>query len=1330
MTVSPYFNQDDLDEAIKGAEGLENQLVKDEENREAEKLELEKAAEQRKAELTDSHSAKDASEFGVKENVKELSNAVVGGVRDTASSILTAPERIIDMVSGEMAREAKEPGGYKPDWNPLGNSLNPITKTWWGGMLRGGVHFGTMAIPVLGWAGRVGKGTGMVGAATRATLLSGNTLVKGASVGVVSDMFSEYSQDANGLQVVRDRFGFIDTPLTTKDSDHPILKTFKNVAEGAGIGLVADVGWQAIGRARSKGKVKTKPGRDVMLKVDKLDARRRSKAVETARALVDKNLRAATIQKLFNKGVDFNKLSPDRQLEQMMLVAKRDRSGKYRSWTPPGEDNIARSERKSIERNNSVNDQIAEKGAVELQEDGFRAHKNNPISDPWQGSPNSTGSAWDVSDSLRRIDKEPGAELGSTDSLLTPAAAEAAANNGLGNKGLTPPLAKEIANDPRFQSLINDLEANGKTLEQGFSDAFSRMQEVLGGRNAGELSPEEFWGPIEADVMNRFGDFEQWSIEDIIAGDLIQESLFKQLRDRAIASRELIGVADLNDIDGPLKYIRDNLIVGMEMTKRSRFLLSEAAQQMSAQRGGKKLMNQALAEIHANTKNQVDMMLDLANQAPTDDFLHAMLEAFSMSNKISNWTDFDNYMRNKLFGTTTAEGIKQTGQMIRELQGVMVHSILSGPKTPLRAIMGTGSAVFTRPLAQSLGGAMKYARSGFTDTSQLKQALATSNAMVQAVPEAFDYFFSRLNSYWAGDISTVKTRYAEYTVGDQHWELVRHWAESSGRTAGERAAFNVTNIARSANQNGFLTYSTKLMAATDDAFTMLLARMRAREKAMIDAFNGVKSGVIPDITPDLIKSYESKFYNEIFDPSTGAINDSMLKYARGEATLSKDLGPLGQSLDAVFNAQPMLKPFYLFARTGINGLELSFKHIPGFNFLVKEFNDIARANPEDLTNVVKYGIENADDLANAKALQNGRLAMGTGVIFMAGQHYLSGGLTGNGPADPQLRRVWQAAGWKPRSIKLGNVWVGYDSFEPFSNILASVADMGDNQRLMGDEWVEQGLLAHALIISKGMVTKTYLQGMQQLFDLFGKDPKKLEKIAAGILNNAVPLASLRNEIGKVINPNMKELNSGFWQQMRNRNLFMEGIAGDEELATKYDILTGRPINDWDPMTRLYNAISPISLNFDASPGRQLLMNSNYDLSMTALTSPDGVSLEDNPSIRSKFQKAIGEQDIDSQLTELAKNPEVKKSLAQMEYDLMSGLKDRNPMKYKHNKMIRNIFRVARQRAWASLRNDPDVMQLTKARKLMKASEFNINRRPEKGRQQLQDAKKILELTNR
>ena len=128
------------------------------------------------------------------------------------------------------------------------------------------------------------------------------------------------------------------------------------------------------------------------------------------------------------------------------------------------------------------------------------------------------------------------------------------------------------------------------------------------------------------------------------------------------------------------------------------------------------------------------------------------------------------------------------------------------------------------------------------------------------------------------------------------------------------------------------TYSTKLMAATDDVFTMILARMRAKERAMNAAFDARNANKIPDITPDLIKEIETREYAQIFDPMDGSVSDDMLKHMKEEATLTKDVGMLGKSMDRLFDAQPLLKPFYLFARTGINGLEYSLKHAPGFNF--------------------------------------------------------------------------------------------------------------------------------------------------------------------------------------------------------------------------------------------------------------------------------------------------------------------------------------------------------------------------------------------------------------
>ena len=145
---------------------------------------------------------------------------------------------------------------------------------------------------------------------------------------------------------------------------------------------------------------------------------------------------------------------------------------------------------------------------------------------------------------------------------------------------------------------------------------------------------------------------------------------------------------------------------------------------------------------------------------------------------------------------------------------------------------------------------------------------------------------------------------------------------------------------------------------------------------------------------------------------------------------------------------------------------------------------------------------------------------------------------------------------------------------------------------MGNEFVEKGLFGNAMILAKGMISKTYLR-LKQLTDLFSDDPKKLEKVLAGLANNSLPLSSLRNEIGRVITPYQREMQAGI-ADTRNRNLMFEQLT-TAPLPIKYDILTGEPIKNWHPLTRMFNAISPIQLNLDQSEGRKMLFRSNYDM---------------------------------------------------------------------------------------------------------------------------------------
>ena len=241
--------------------------------------------------------------------------------------------------------------------------------------------------------------------------------------------------------------------------------------------------------------------------------------------------------------------------------------------------------------------------------------------------------------------------------------------------------------------------------------------------------------------------------------------------------------------------------------------------------------------------------------------------------------------------------------------------------------------------------------------------------------------------------------------------------------------------------------------------------------------------------------------------------------------------------------------------------------------------------------------------------------------------------------------------------------------------------------------------------------------MQQFVDLVAGRPGQAERILGGIFNNTVPLAGLRNEMGKLFTPYTRELGSGIDQAIRNRNLISEYLPGDD-LPIKYDMLNGRPIKDHDFLTRAFNSVSPIPLNLDISPGRKLLLDSGYDIRLSTYFSPNGDDLSDSPRIRSMFQKAIGDLNLERKLDKLSTSPKVLESMRQMNADIRNGHRgDFEVGDYYHNIQIDRIFTETRKKAWASIMNDPRIKRLVakqqeaKIRRYKKTQQTTDNLQP-------------------
>ena len=924
----------------------------------------------------------------------------------------------------------------------------------------------------------------------------------------------------------------------------------------------------------------------------------------------------------------------------------------------------------------------------------------------------------DVWDQVDEISGQIGIEGGTVDDLFSPVQKATYVRNNIPDPWLNK-AADDYWSAPSILRQIKELPIGKRTLGNLAESSLKNIQNL--NRNNGSINAREFWGNNLIDFKLKAGaklsETQKFVTKNLQVADTINQTLFRRLRDYADAAGEQLGKGDLFATDGPFKKMSNNLILGLSNVKKTRFTW-ELAQKRLADLGEESLTPQMIKEIedivtkksdefHKEAQDGVRFMMQVLENSDSDELAEGILDVWKASPNIHNWTDFDAWMRQKISGGEFNGKVK-TGVLIKELQGVMINSILSGPKTPMRALMGTTVNSYLNAINEAAGATLRRPFTG--DIASQKASVAKLKGMFELIPEATQVFRKNFKAKWNADIADIRTRYSEpMTRGDENWHLMGEWTERNG-TIGDKAAFYLANIARNLNNNKLLSWSPRALAATDDTFKWLLARARSKEIGMRQALEVAGRDHV-EFSPQLMKQAEDIHFKNLLD-ADGNIDvglDSYLNKQFKEVTLTSELTGFSKELDTLLKDKPLVRPFYLFARTGINGLNFTYKNTPLLGALHKESIDILRHTGDDFTPLFKYGIENANDLANARNLFAGRQAVGAATVTTFAGMYMAGQLTGNGPADRQLRQNWINAGWKPNHFYIGDVGFDYTSLEPYNTIFSAIADIGDNMELMGSEWAEKRLQAAAFVIGRGLTGKTYMSGLDQMMQIAQMKPGSLDKAGANILNNSVPLAGLRNEFGKWVNPHMKELNSSMWDSIRNRNQASEFLAGENKLPEKSDLLNGKPINNWNIIGRSFNAVSPISLDIrNDTPGRRLLLDSNYDLKSTTYAY-GGYSFVKDPHVRAHFQNAIGTvpvtvgfrkfENVEEALNYLAKRPDIKRSMEDMQKDGRNPANwDIDPNTYPHNTLIDNVMNQARSKAWAKI-NDPSHPGYTRVMKL-------------------------------
>jgi len=268
----------------------------------------------------------------------------------------------------------------------------------------------------------------------------------------------------------------------------------------------------------------------------------------------------------------------------------------------------------------------------------------------------------------------------------------------------------------------------------------------------------------------------------------------------------------------------------------------------------------------------------------------------------------------------------------------------------------------------------------------------------------------------------------------------------------------------------------------------------------------------------LIQSHILNYMEKNWNDDHGVLAKQALDYGR-EITYTQSLDDPGRNaavraaggFNRWVNDYPILRLVSPFVRTPTNLLAFyvkrsvvgsgwdAFKHIEG-GIKTREMRRVSK--------------EMAEEFADKSSDIVGRVATGSMLTFGAIMGVQSGNLTGGGPKDPEKRRMMEAQGWQPYSIRVGDAWWSYKRFDPFANFLGVIADIAEaTNEVDGDEMsMIDTITSHAIFAaSRNVMSKSYLTGLARVANVLSQPERYGESYMEATVSSFLPMSGLASQ---------------------------------------------------------------------------------------------------------------------------------------------------------------------------------------------------------------------------
>jgi len=396
------------------------------------------------------------------------------------------------------------------------------------------------------------------------------------------------------------------------------------------------------------------------------------------------------------------------------------------------------------------------------------------------------------------------------------------------------------------------------------------------------------------------------------------------------------------------------------------------------------------------------------------------------------------------------ENIRKTAEGLNHYR---INALLSGPGTQLINITSNLINTTVIPTTQVIGGAVRGdARMVRHGAQQLRYQIAGSWEAIQAA---------------------LSAGYNKRAILDPF----------DGKIEGEDIMQRLNGPV-----NELISLPTRFLMMMDEFFKQ--AHYRGRVLADADAEAAAKG-----LQGAERAAFMQRKLRAAFD-DTGQALDAEALLQTQRATFTEPLmGGWAKSLQKMAIDYPAVRFFLPFVRTPINIVSQAIQTTPGVAVISKRFREDMQAG----------GIRGAQAL--------GRQILGLSIVTATWTALSNNRVTGSGPADPEIRKAWMAAGNVPYAINMGEdengntVWIDYSRMEPLSNLISITADLMEiTQNEYGDyEEADNIALGLLLATAENTVNKTFTQGISDFIALIdSRDPQGAQRAIRNIAASFTP----------------------------------------------------------------------------------------------------------------------------------------------------------------------------------------------------------------------------------